>query len=169
MAKPSLSDLSSLPDPLMSYQFALFLTLPNGIGAATKQLTLRCKTATIPGIQNEEVTVALYGAQVKFAGRNVYPMTLQVTYLETRDTPVRTIIRSWIEYARNVRQNTGNYKVAYAQQADLVLYDDQENVIQTTRVYGIWPTQLSEPNMDGGQSAETNYDVTFAYDYHAEI
>lgn len=164
MAKPGLSDVRSLPDPLFSYQFALFVNTPGGAGS--RALTLRCQNAVLPGISNDEVTVSLHGVDVNYAGRPQYPRTFSTTFLETRDLVVRNTLRSWIELQRNARNNTGSYKSEYESTGDLVLYDDHNNVIKTIRLYGLFPQTMDEPQMDGSQSSAIMLSVTWKYDFH---
>lgn len=167
MARTSLAQIRSLPDPLASWNFDLIITgLPVG---DTQALTLKCRTSMLPGLSAEDVTVQLHGHDLKYLGRPMWEHTLQVTYLETRDLTTRDTIRSWIEFARNARNNTGAYKADYEAVGDLVLYDDRANAIRTIRHYGFYPQLMDSPTLDGGNSAPVEFNITFFYDFHVDL
>lgn len=163
MARTSYSDVRSLPDPLLSYNFDLIIPVVPG-GGDGKGLTIRCKSTSIPGTSVDDVTVSLHGIDLKYAGRQMWSHTLSVTYQETRDMLVRFALKSWIEFARNSRQNTGQYKANYATNADLVLYDDAGKTIRTIRIEGFFPQNMDDAALDGASSTAVEISVTFNYD-----
>lgn len=163
MARTSYSDCRSLPDPLLSYNFDLIIPIVPG-GGDGKGLTIRCKSTSIPGTSVEDVTVSLHGIDLKYAGRQMWQHTLSVNYQETRDMTVRFAIKSWIEFARNSRQNTGDYKVNYETVADLVLYDDAAKPIRTIRMDGFFPQNMDDASLDGSSSTPVEMTITFNYD-----
>lgn len=167
MARTSLSDIRSLPDPLLSYNWDLFIPLVPS-GADFRPLTIKCQNVTLPGVSVEDVPITLHGATVKYAGREMYTNQFTATFLETRDMTTRDAIRSWIEYARNVAANTGQFKVNYEATAQLALYDDKGNAVRTINVYGVFPQNMDEPSLDGSGSQPVLYTVTFNYDFHAD-
>lgn len=163
MARTSYQDVRALPDPLLSYNFDLIVPIVPGGGDA-KGLTIRCKSTSIPGTSVDDVTVSLHGVDLKYAGRQMWSHTLQATYQETRDMLVRFALKQWIEFARNTRQNSGEYKANYATNADLVLYDDAGNPIRTIRLEGFFPQTMDDASLDGASSTPVEISVTFAYD-----
>lgn len=163
MARPSYSDVRSLPDPLLSYNFALVIPNIPG-GGDTKRLTLKCQSTSIPGTSVEDVTVSLHGIDLKFAGRQMWTHTLSATYIETRDMGTRFAVKQWIEFARNSRNNSGNFKSDYATIADLILYDDVGNEIRTIRMEGFFPQNLDDAAVDGTNSAAVTVTVSWVYD-----
>lgn len=163
MPHTSYSDVRSLPDPLLSYNFDLIIpNLPGG--GDTKRLTIKCQSTSIPGTSVDDVTVSLHGIDLKFAGRQMWSHTLQATYLETRDMGTRFAIKSWIEFCRNARLNSGNYKANYATIADLVLYDDTGKTVRTVRMEGFFPQTMDDGAVDGTSSTAVTIGVTWAYD-----
>lgn len=162
-SKTGYTDIRSLPDPLLSYNFDLIIPNVPGGGDA-KRLTIKCMSTSIPGTSVEDVTVSLHGVDIKYAGRQMFTHSLQVTYLETRDMSTRNAIKAWIEFARNTRNNSGEYKVNYSTLADLVLYDDANKIIKTVTMEGFFPQTMDDSALDGSNSAPVNISVTFAYD-----
>lgn len=167
MARTSLQDVAGLPDPLLSYNFDLFFpTIPGG--GNTRGMTVKCMSTALPGMQLEQQTAALHGVEINYAGRQIWQKTFQATFIETRDATTRFAIRKWVEFARNNRQNRGNYKADYGVDAVMRLYDDIPNVINETKIIGVFPTQLDDVNMDGSQGSIVQVSVTFSYDWTEE-
>lgn len=167
MSRTSLQDVSGLTDPLLSYNFDLiFPRIPGG--GNTRAMTIKCMSTAIPGMQLEQQTASLHGVEINYAGRQIWSKTFQATFIETRDAGTRAAIRKWIEYARNNKNNQGNYKRDYGVDAVLHLYDDIPNIIQETKIVGCFPTQLDDVNMDGGQGTLVQVTCTFSYDWTEE-
>ncbi len=167
MSRTSLTDVAGLPDPLLSYNFDLFFPAIPG-GGNSRGMTVKCMSTALPGMQLEQQTAALHGVEINYASRQIWQKTFQATFIETRDAQTRFAIRKWIEYARNNKQNRGNYKADYGVDAVMRLYDDIPNVINETKIVGCFPTQLDDVNMDGSQGSIVNVSVTFSYDWTEE-
>lgn len=169
--RTSLQDVAGLPDPLLSYNFDLMFPRIPGSNGDTRPLTIKCMTTALPGMQLEQVTSALHGVEVSHAGRQIWSKTFQATFYEARDGGSRQKVRQWIEYARNNRLNSGNYKGqgnGYAVDAIMFLYDDIPNIINETKIVGCFPTDMGEVAMDGGQGQAVQLTVTFSYDWTEE-
>lgn len=164
MLKNSLQDIRSLPDPLLGFNFTMLIPNIPG-GGDSRAMALKCMQSVIPGQQLEAVLVALSGYEVKFAGRVVYSHTLPVVFLETRDMSTRDALKQWQDMARDVKNNTGNYKTAYATDVKLQLFDDTGSVVRTVNVYGVYPEDVSDVQLDGSSSAAVSVSATFSYDY----
>jgi hypothetical protein len=168
MPRTSLSDLASLPDPLLTYNFDLFITGLSDFGLAMADWSIRCMTTALPGKQIDQVKVPLHGVEVNYMGRQVWSGTLQCTMHETRDNAVRTVMNSWMSLGRNNLQNSGNYKSTYARNAEIVLYDDIPTVVRTIKVVNLWPLSFDDLQLDGSQSTSAQYSCSFSYDWVEE-
>lgn len=166
MPRSSLADIRALPDPLLSYNWDLFI--PNVPTGDFRSPTIKCQNVNIPVVQTDDVPVTLHGVTVKYAGREMYTNQFTATFLETRDMTTRDVIRGWIEYCRNSAANTGTYKAQYATTALLALYDDAGNTVRTVNIYGCFPQSLDEPSLDGSGSQPVLYSVVFNFDFTSE-
>jgi hypothetical protein len=164
MARTSLSDIRSLPDPLLSYNWDLILPRIPGY-SDSKPFTFKCQTAAVPGMMLEQVPVALHGVELRYAGRKNYSHSMSVTILETRDMSSRAMFLAWNETARSWLNNTGSYKDVYGVNAELVLYDDIPTQIRKITLVGAWPEDVGEGSLDGSQSAAVTYTVQFSFDF----
>lgn len=168
MARTSLQDLRSLPDALQAWNFDM--VVPNIPGSGdTRSLTIKCMSSSIPGFTLDPVLVGLHGAEIKYAGRQVFTHSLPITSVETRDMSTRDAIRNWMETARRNRDNTGNYKSVYATDVKIYLYDDTGAAVRTIMLYGCYPEGVDDSPLDGSNSAAVTFSWTLSYDYHEDI
>lgn len=164
--RTSLQDTAGLPDPLLSYNFDLLFTrVPGNSGNAGRELTIKCQSSALPGLQLEQQTLGLHGVEVSYAGRQLWNKTFQAQFVETRDGNTRRAFKNWVEFARNNRRGTGTYKRDYAVDAIMRLYDDVPNAIETSKIVGTFPTQVDDLSMDGSQGNIVMVSVTFSYDW----
>ena len=163
MARTSLSDVDSLPDPLLSYNFDLVFPVIPG-GGNTRQTTIKCMSTQLPGMQLEQQTAGLHGVEVSYAGRQVYTKTFTATYIETRDATTRKDFKRWMRVARNNRTNRGSYKSQYATTPTLYLYDDLPQIVETNLIRGCFPIDVQDVEMDGGAGTIVQVTITFSYD-----
>jgi len=169
MTRTSFRDVAGLPDPLLTYNFDLFFdSIPGGAGLDSRGITIRCMTTALPGMQIDQVTVPLHGVEVNYAGRQIYTKQFTATLHETRDSGVRAAMRGWMEFARNNRNNSGNYKTNYARTAEMAVYDDIPNEIKRVKIFGCFPLSFDDLQMDGSTSTSAQYNVTFSFDYTEE-
>lgn len=168
MRRTGLEDISNIKDPLLLYNWGLVIpNIPGGGNAY--QMTLRCQTTAIPGLQNEPALVQLRGMELNYAGRPVYSHNLPITYLEARDMETRQSILRWMYMARDFRNNTGNYKEDYAVDCSLELYDDVGNVIRTIKLYGVFPLTLDDLATESSGSTVAAFSGTLSYDYFRDL
>ena len=165
MARTSLNDIRGLVDPLQQWNFDLLIPSIPGNGASEyRNLTIKCMSTSLPGMQIDQVVVPLKGVEVNYAGRQVYTKTFTATFVETRDTGTRKAIRGWMVFARNNPQNKGNYKADYARDLEMLIYDDIPNISQQSFIRSAFPIAMDDTPLDGGNSAVVTYNVTFSYD-----
>lgn len=160
---PTISDLRGLPDPLLQYRWTLIVPNVPG-GGDGRRLQYQCKTGSIPGLSNEEVTVTSHGIDLRFAGRPLYGQVFTATFYETRDLIVYNTLRSWLEFQRNSRAGSGNYKADYATTGQMLLFDDTLKVVGTLDLEGFFMQDLGEASLDGSSSAPVEFQATFNFD-----
>ena len=164
MARTSHANIMALPDVAQSWNFDLFLpTIPGG-GSATN-LTYRCKSTTLPSSTIEPVKIELHGVAKQEAGRAQYSHTFQATFIETVDYTTYLAFRKWRDYMRSWKNNTGSNSQAYAVQAELDVYDNAGNVINTMILAGVWPTEVGDVAFDGAASNAIEMTITFSFNY----
>jgi len=162
--RSSLQDVRSVGDPLQQWNWDLIIPSMPG-NSSSRAFTFKCMTAVIPGVNLEEVAVALHGVELKFAGRKNYTHTFDVQLLETSDLGSRAMFVNWSELARSWVANTGAPKSIYSTTIQLVLYDDTPSEVRTVQIFGAWPQTVSDATLDGQASGAVTITITFSYDY----
>ena len=167
MARTHLTDLRGMADVYQIWNFDLFIDNIPG-GGDGQAIAIVCKTTEHPGLQIDQVTVGLHGAEVNYAGRQIYTKQFTATYVETRDMVVTSAFRRWVEFARNMRENSGNYKSAYEARGRLVMYDDTASTVKELTLVGLFPIDVQAISLDGSTSGAAEQSVSFSFDYHEE-
>ena len=168
MARSGLEDISNIKDPLLTYNFGLIIpNIPGGGNGL--QLTLRCQSTVIPGMNIEPALLGLRGMELQYAGRHTYSHTLPVTYVEARDMITRQSMLRWMYFARDFRNNQGNFKAEYSTSADIELYDDKGTVIRTIRLFGVFPLGVDDLGLESSGSTIAAFSCNLSYDYFRDI
>ncbi len=162
MARTGLSDINSLADPALSWNFDLFLPIIPG-SSDTRDLTFRCMSTDLPGTQLEPVDVELHGVRVPFAGRRMYTQEMNVTFLETVDWATRQKFFNWCDIARSWVNNSGTQSTGYKVAGQITCYDDIPNIAANNNIVGLFPSTVGEIQLDGAQNSVVTLQVTFKY------
>ena len=162
MARTSLTDVLSVGDPAQSWNFDIFFPIIPG-SASSRDLTFKCMTTDVPGTQLEEVMAPLHGVEIPYAGRRMFTHSMNVAFMETSDWATSEKFRRWAEIARSWRQNSGTMSSGYWVTAQLVMYNDIPQVVRTIQLNNLWPTNVSEVQLDGGSSQLVQLSVEFRY------
>jgi hypothetical protein len=164
MARASVQNLQSVGDPALAWNFSLSIPYMPG-SADTRSLTYKCQAMTKPGTTLEVVDAALHGVNVPYASRRQYSHRITVRFLEDSSWNTRTQINNWIDIARNWVDNTGSLSSTYMVTVDCITYNDLPAVTDITRMYGLFPTELNDVQLDGSTGEIVFLEVQFAYAY----
>ena len=163
MARTSLQNVLSLPDAAMSWNFSLYF--PSIPGSSLSNIAYRCMSTSLPASKIEAVAIELAGVKVQEAGRAQYDHTFQVTFLETVDYATYMALRSWRDYTRSWKNNSGANKADYQINLELDLYDNAGEVSQTIILAGAWLTDIADVSLSGAESTAINIQATFSFNY----
>lgn len=166
MPKPTLDNVLTIADPMLSDNFELLIPIVPGNPGLSEPLRLQCKTATKPGMTIEQVTYDLFGHTVEFAGRLTFSHTMSVEYVENYQGTITRIMEIWIELARGHKSQHGGFKSAYATNASLYIYDQTGAISLKYNIFNIFPTEVPELSFDGSSATALSVSVTFSYDYY---
>lgn len=163
MARTSIQDVLSIGDVAQTWNFDIFFPYLPG-SSSSRDLTFRCMTTDLPGTQLEVVEAALHGVVVPYAGRRMFTQTMNITFLETFDWATREKFRRWMAIARDWRTNSGSFFSSYAVGAvQLITYNDVPEPVNVTQLNGVWPTEMADTPLDGGQSGLVQINMTLKY------
>ena len=160
------SEINSLPDFLTTAEFVLMLGSIPGT-ASTKRLSLQCKSTAIPGETVERVSETLAGFEKGQAGGRTWSHTFSCTFAETRDLAISKAIRKWMQMTRGTKSGSSTgYMKDYSVSADVYVFDTAGEMVKSTTIYGVFPTEFPEISLEGGTShAVIEPAITFGYDY----
>jgi hypothetical protein len=164
MTRTSLADVSAVADPAQSWNFDLFLPAIPG-SSDTRALTWKCMTTALPGFSLDRVNVPLHGIELVYAGRKTFTHTFNSTFMEASDWSTRSQFYTWSENTRSWINNTGSFASSYKVNGQIVVYNDLPAVSRTIDVYGMWPAEVADVELDGGASNLVTLSITWAFDY----
>lgn len=168
MARTSLQDTQSIPDPALVWNFDLFLPAIPG-SSDTRQLTFRCMSTSLPGSELGRVDVKLHGIHLVRRGARDWSHTLSTKFMEAVDWGTRDKFFNWMEIAQSWKNNTGASSSVYTVTGQIVTYTDAAAVAKTVNVYGLWPQQIQDVQLDGGNgTGMVELDVVWSFDYTEE-
>lgn len=162
-ARVSLQDMQTVTDPQTQFDWALWLPSIPGTGFTTRDFTFRCTGTQIPAVTMEEFLIEAQGLQFQRPGRRIWDKKLDVTMFETRDGIGRKLSEGWLDYIRNIKENTGNFFADFSVTAELNLYDAPGNITQRIALEGFYPLSLGTATLDNTSTLLT-YTANFSYD-----
>jgi hypothetical protein len=163
MARVSVDDIYSFPDPVIGFNFNLIVENPPGGGSA-KALNVKCKSTSLPGSSIEPVEVSLHGHVIKRAGRRTFPRTLPFTLVETTDFSSRRTIRRWMNAARKARDQSGQGSNVYAVDATVEVLNDAGEVLYPVILRKAWVEELGDADLTGESSNPLDFSGQLSYD-----
>lgn len=181
MAKVTLTELQSLPDPLTSDLYELVIgkipgaaasnatsgggSLATGNNGGGNALRIQCQQVSVPSKTVEAVPVDLAANTLMFAGRMTFDHTMNITFVENRRMEIFNTLNNWAEYARNKETQLGHYKADYSSTAELYVYDQIGTVIKTFKIFGLWINVIPEYQFDSSAANLITCASQFQYDY----
>ena len=163
MVRTIKSDVAALTDPLLQFNYDLFIPVVPGVADYNaRNFKTRIMTTASPGRQIEPVEVALHGVTKETAGRSQYARTLPFELLETRDMQARNVLREWHRYTRD-DASVGAFESEYATTVELFQYNDKGEEVMHTFLEKAWLESFDDSSLDGSSSATVNVSATLKY------
>ena len=131
-------------------------------------MRIQCKTATIPGLQNEAQDITIHGFKVSTAGRTVFSNTLSVGYIESRDLLVQRALKNWVNSVRDFRTQKSVGKQKYAVGGQLLIYDETGTVSTVMYLHNCFCAEVQDVSLDGSSANIVDVSATFRYDFADE-
>lgn len=164
MAKPTFGQVASLVDPLTieSYEM-LFASIP-GANISLSTLALRCVSATWGGVGVQKMTQMYPGGyEIHYNGRTQFPGQLSLTFVEDRNMAITQAFRQWKEFVKGTNSsNSQGYKVAYATNGQLTIYDTAGAISGTQLFTNLFYQDLQDVQVDPqGQGFLTTLQLSY--------
>jgi hypothetical protein len=164
MGRISYTQVNNLPDTMDTTAFELLFGQVPGAGD-TRDLTIKCQTAVIPGFSNEAWESNLHGYVRRFRGRKTFSRQLSVTFIETADGGTYRKLKQWDEYIAGTRTgNSQGYQRDYSVIAELNVYTTTGDIANTVKFINLFVQEVSDVTLDGNSSQAMTVSVVFSFD-----
>lgn len=173
------SRLNKLPDPIRTYNFEMSFPQIGKVipGYTEEDITIRCRSASIPSRGNELIETFFMGMKQLFPGKPTFDNNLNIVFEEFEDLKVTDFLNKWQRkiFDTNVGDNTAgssqslgkrDLASSYATVAYLKLYSvKQELLPDQIKFVNIWPSSKPALDLNYQSNDIIRYNVTFSFDY----
>jgi len=166
MSHVTLDEVNQQPDAMDSEHFkVLFGDIP-GAGDS-RPMTINCQTAVIPGFTIEQMEVGLHSHTVRYVGKRTFSGTMSIGFVENSAMDIQRRLRTWAEFAKGTLSGSAQgYKSDYAKTIEVQVMDITGKTVDVLSVYGVFPTDVPEIQLDGQSSQAMLVQASFSYDYY---
>lgn len=168
MVVATIQNVRSLSDPLKPFLYSMqFSSVKGEQGASTSDLTLRVQSTTKPGRTIEQLPVDYPGGHtIRYGGGTTYDGTWTTEITEGANAEVKRRIVEWMNFVHNPETSIGSFKQLYESTVILEQYNNANEVVETTKMLGIFPTNVAETSLSNADKASPIIiSVTWSYDY----
>lgn len=170
MADFSINKIQELGDIQRTYTWELIIPVENipGVkGVNSEDLTLRCRSVSIPGRSNDVITSNFGGMEIHYPGRLKFTQPFTITFEEYADRKIAKMIYEWQQLMFDQETGGGSGKGV---KTDVTLklknYDGVTDVKQygSIKIQNAWPESLAEVSLNYSESSAITYSLTLRYD-----
>ena len=171
-----LNKVVNLKDPLKMFTANFQIVFPAGspLGSIinSEDLELRCKTFGLPKITGDKTEVEWSGFKMTYAGKQTRAGDWRVVITEVWDAKITEIFKQWCNQYHNYKNGTISLLDAYSATANVALvnpdlYDPKPAGITRydMRMYQVFPTEVSFPEIQASSSNPVEITCTFHFNY----
>lgn len=165
----TIEHIRSLGAPLRPYLFSLVIDPRGSAGASGYRFSLLCTSVTFPGKSIETAEVNLSSFTVRYAGRETYDGSFNVTFVELTTSEVFSRLQSWAKLCFDTMTGIQALPEVYKSDASLFLLNDSRMPVARFKIVGLWPRELPQLDFDSAASDTVTYQATFSYDYWIDM
>ena len=175
MLKP-LSDVRNLKDPLKQFvcNFSLAFPATSQLNQYidVKDLVLRATSYSLPSFKSQSTDVTWAGFERKYGGRQQRQGEWSCEIIEVWDARVVEVFKRWFNAYHNYKDGTIALLDQYCGTVDLELVNPDvyepkpEGMVRyDLRLYDVFPTNVSFPDIQASSSDPITLTVSFNYNY----
>ncbi len=166
MAVGRLAQVRSIAAPAKEFLWELVIPqVPGAAADASLALTLRARTAVIPGEGTASVTSWFKGVPTKHPSQKTFPGILPMRFEEGLDATVLSTIKAWNKAWIDAGTGDGEGEAAVKTDALLRVLDHSDEIVTTIHLYGVYPETVPDASLSYESSNLLHIDVNFSYDY----
>ena len=166
MPSVELSEVQGIEDVLLTHRYSI--DFPSDIPGSGNgaELNIRCQQVVFPGSSINPVETLLHGFKRYEFGRKEFTGTFTATFVETRDMPIWTALKSWQEEIRGTGTGISTApRDELIVNAEIRVFDEQNNAAEVCTVFNCWPQDVPEVQLDSTGETQFLVTPTFSYDY----
>ena len=142
----------------------------NDSGVVDDDLVIRCRSVSIPGRSTEVITSEFMGMKQYFPSKPIFDGTVDVTYEETEDQPIKKALTEWQQkiYSTDTGVQTVPFidKRLQSKTLTLIMYDGKgDSLDRKIQFINAWPQNVPSVALSYAGSEQVIYSVTFQYDF----
>lgn len=167
MARPSITEVRSLPDVAQLFRWNLIIaSAPTGVAAPANGLNIRCETTTVPKATNQTFDVNIRGHQVGQNGILIYDKSFTLTFVETVDNMIHNFFKTWREQMWATRTGVAAFPTNQLK-GEFILerLNNQDQAIWRYALHGVLLQDYDVGTLDNAGSDAIKPTLIFAYDY----
>jgi hypothetical protein len=172
----SLSKVQNLKDPLKMFDVNWVISFPSGSPLTnlikTEDLELRCQAFGFPTLTGDKTEVDWGGFHRVYAGKQTRQGEWTVTFTEVWDSTITEAMKVWLNMYHNYKNGTISLLDAYTATVNVALLNPEvyepkpEGMVRyDLRLYDVFPTNISFPNIEASSSNPIEITGTFNYNY----
>lgn len=160
---------SFIDDLARPSRFKVKITLPTTIAGKgitdSRQLSLRCENAQLPGRTISTGELRIYGPTEKFPYQSAYE-DISLTFIVGNSMVEKAVFDTWLDYINPTQNWNFEFKKNYATDIIITQYDLSNNEVHNVRLIDAFPIATNQLDLDwGNENAYHKFTVTFAYTY----
>jgi len=162
----TIAQVRALSAPAKVYLWELVVPEVPGSGVdSARNLTLRSRTAVIPGITNLTAKSHFKGHPIKHPSRRDFPGTMAFRFEEGMDISIQNAINGWNQLWQNDQSGVGEGEAEFLVDVFLRQLNHNKQVIASYKVFQFFPEIVPDVALNYEGSELVHYDVTFGYSY----
>ncbi len=165
----TLTRIRSLSDFQPAYRWEMRIPalglLGEVLGLGQEDLNLRCVSADLPTLSNQEVEVTVQGHRITRPGPADYGGEVTLTFVETVDPKVLPFFYYWQQLAWVAGLGAQLPSEAYLLQVHLILLDGLGRGTQQFTLFDCWVGSTNFGSLDSESADVQRPEVTLKYDY----
>ncbi len=150
------------------FEVTLIFPLLLGEAFASRQTSLLCKSASLPGRSLGTLPLFYFGREIKLAGNATFA-DWTLTIMNDEDFAIRNAFERWMSgintHVSNLR-TLGNNPNFYQADAQVIQYGKTGNGLKGYNLVGCFPVDVSSVDLDwGSNDTAEEFTVTLAYQW----
>lgn len=162
----NIAQVRALGTPAKSYLWEFIIPqVPAAAGAVSEALALRARVTAWPGRQVGTALRHFKGHRTKHPTRNMFPMTLPVTFEEGMNGVVLQTLRNWFNAWLSEKDGSSQGESAVVVDAIVRVLDHQNEVVAQGHIYGFFVENMPDVPLSYEADTLLQVPVTFGYSY----